>query len=232
MKLKTSIIIGGLCMIIGLLGFSTFQTNRLLKEERERVSRYYGMFKENEAAKDALQVYADSIQVIVDKYMYLVDSLEVLVETNYTQISYLKEGLNNALEDIQNMTPNEHYQYLQVRYPYGDSLEYLFTKEQVGYLTSAVITLDYTDSLYANQIDVSVLQAAQLGYKDEIIRTLQDENADLNLKAQELHDAIAVKLEDLQYSEEEIARLKKALRMWQGGSIGAAGFVVLILLLL
>jgi len=204
----------------------------MLKQERDRTSMYYDMYKNTESLKDQLQAHSDSIEVVLARYKYLVDSLEVIVISKDEDIAKLNKGLEEALAEIEEYTYDENYIYLQGRYPTQDTLEFPFSGPQISMISREVITFDYTDSLYRQYIDISILQARQLDYKEEIINTLHGEKDKLNILAQDLYKLLADRDQALFYTEAELAKIKKARNMWAGGAIGSAGFLLLLLLLL
>jgi len=232
MENKLKWILGGLGLLVILLSVSSWYSNRLLRKEKDRTSYYYSLFKEVENKKDSLQHHTDSIQVILDKYRYLIDSLETAIVGLNDQTSYLNSKLEEALEEIESVSYDDNYAWLQNRYPTKDTLEYPFSGNQVKEITRTIVTFDYTDSLYQNQIDISILQQGQLKYKDEMITILEREKDNMNDEIKKLYDRIALKINENQLKDEEIAKLKKALRLWQVGAISGGGFVVLALLLL
>lgn len=224
-------IFGGLAAIVICLSLFSWLSNRHLRKEKERTSYYYSLFKDMESKKDSLQSHSDSVEVVLARYQYLIDSLETAVVGLNEQTVYLNAELEKALKEIDDLTYDENYDWLQSRYPTEDTLEYPFAGEQVKQMTKELLTFDYTDSLYQAQIDVSILQEAQLGYKDEIIKTLKEERDDLQKLATRLYDQLAIKVNENQLKDEEIAKLRKALNMWRIGAITGGAFVVLVLLL-
>ena len=231
MTTKVKVIIGGLALLVGLLSYSWFQSNRLLKIERQRVSHYYEMFTANEAQKDSIQARADSIQVVLNRYQYLIDSLETIIVTNHSQITYLKKGLKKALEEAETVPYDDNYVWLQERHTTTDTLEYPFSGPQVKSITKEVLSYIYVDSLYRSQIDISILQQAQLGYSQDIIETLQVETDYLNNLVMDLYNQLEAQLKEAELKEIDRLRLKKALRVWRLGAVTGGAFVVLALIL-
>jgi len=234
MKTKYKILVGGLIVIISLLSWFSIQSRIELKSERDSVAYYSNLAEERKISEGQLKVRYDSISSVLQRYKYIVDSLETIVETNATQIKYLNKELNNAMEELKYTTSLSDYEWLKTRYMFeaNDTLKFVFHGGEVKAITKDVVNGLYLDSLYTAHLDIAILKEAQLAYKDEMINTLSTERDNSNLVAQELSEQLAIKAEELQLSEAEVSRIKKALRMWQGGALGTGAFIVLALLLL
>ena len=224
--------IGALALVfLAGVGISLW-LNSALKKERAIVSHYQAELSEVYNQRDAVKQQRDSLQIELDFYMALVDSLDVLVETNENQIAELNKALKKASDEIAKWTPTDAYNFLQSKYMTNDpDYVYPFSGKQVKLIAEDVTVCKYKDSLLLEQADNLRLLEGKMSYQDIIIDGLADQNADLQDTVNTLLDNMEAMIKESEMSAKEIARLKKALRMWQTGSITAGGLLVLILLL-
>lgn len=188
--------------------------------------------------KDSLKVANDSIQSILNEYMFLVDSLDVLVEGNKRQLTYLNYKLTQALNKIDELSPDDIYdavigEYLDASSTIVSSSEtYSFTEDQTKEILKDAIRVNYLDSMVIEQRKMVQRMHTQMILKDDIISTLEKDNHLKNVFIERLYRDLSNTTIQLDLSEADNRRLKKALRLWQTGSIGAGGALLLILLIL
>jgi len=224
MEIKTS-------LLIGVLAFGLW-TRHTLKQERAIVAHTTTELTNVYNQRDAIQEQKDSLVIELAFYKSIVDSLDVLVEDNYRQISDLNESLQRAMDEVSKFTPDEAYLFLQQKYITQDTLyKYPFSGEQTKQIASDIKEYEYKDSLLLEYMDISMRLENQRSWDKFIIEALQDENIDLDEQLNLLLDDLETYIKEGEESDQEIARLKRALRMWQAGSIGAAAALALILLL-
>lgn len=232
MKTQNNIILGGVALIIIVLSVGNWWFKKSLTEERIYTQTLYAELAQIKHEKDSVSYRADSIQVILDRYEALVDSFELVDESSRLEIDRLRMKLSEALADVQGSTPDENYSLLQGMYITTDTLEYAFSGEQVSSIAEDVVVGDGNKSLISTYEDHILFMRGRLAVSDEVIVMLTQENNNLDLLAQKLYNDIALKTEDCNVLVQENKRLKKALRMWQAGSLGAGGFILLVLLIL
>jgi len=232
MQIKASLLIGVLAFVsLAGIAFSLW-TRHTLKQERAIVAHTTTELTNVYNQRDAIQEQKDSLVIELAYYKSIVDSLDVLVEDNYRQIADLNTSLERVRAEVSKFTPDEAYLFLQERYITEDNVyKYPFSGEQTKLIAADVKEGDYKDSLLLEYMDVALRLENQRSWDKFIIEALQDENIDLDEQLNLLLDDLETYIEEGEESNKEIARLKKALRMWQAGSIGAGAALALILLL-
>jgi len=189
-----------------------------------------------QSSRDSLRFHSDSIDMVLSAYEAKIDSLESDDIKHRVEIDDLKMRLKRVLNDMWDRYLEDNglyaYDYLQGRYLSQDTLEYLFSGEQVTHIATDIIKGDYLDSLLKiEQARLVNLEKQVINYK-VINSTLVNERDDCELLADELYKQLAAKIEENKLSEEEIADLKRKLRRLRAsGIIGAAGVALLLILL-
>jgi hypothetical protein len=187
------------------------------------------------AARDSLKIHVDSVDFILAAYKADIDSLEIIDNKHRVEIDDLKVRLKKALNYMWDQYLEDNglyaYDYLQGRYLSKDTLEYLFSGEQVVHIATDIIKGDYLDSL------LIIEQNRILGLKNQVVKykglmdVLEEERDEFKFLTDKLYQQLVAKIEENKLSEEEIARLENALRKWRIGGAGALGFGLLLLIL-
>lgn len=178
------------------------------------------------------EAHADSVDFIVVQYKRENDSINKVKDWYRWDRDRLEDELVEAWNHIFDADFDENYTMVQNRYPTDDSLQYPFSGEQVKGIALDLVRLDYKDSIINNQKKVIELIRIQLNKSDTMIDKLNEERHDLEFLNTQLRKELAVKIEELQISEEEFAELKKKLRIRTAGGAGAIiGLAALLILL-
>ena len=236
MKLNKTLLIACASFVIaGIITFSIL--DGVYKRKVNKIKESYTVQNEQIAfERDSLKVHADSIDFVVALYKSRNDSLEVNDGLHRVEIDDLKLRLRTVLNDMWDQYLNDNglyaYDYLQGRYLSKDTLDYLFSGEQVLYMATDIIKGDYLDSL------LTMEQNRILGLKNQVVNykgmvsTLEKDRDEFKFLTDKLYDKLATKIEELQLSEEEIAELKNKLLKTRlaGGGIGLGLLALLILL--
>lgn len=237
MNNRTILVVSILSVVLGLsLAYNIIQRQDTKELQKSKESLKNSLY-ELSMQKDSLQVANDSIQKILNHYMFLVDSLDVLLENNKNQVIRLNRSLNKALKEIEAMSSDEAYidwtEGLDVSSTLVSGAEaYTINGDQVKEAYKNSVRVNYLDSMVIEQRKMVGRMSAQLLLKDNIITTLSKDNeAKKNLIEQLIADKVNLTTK-LDMSEADVRRYKKALRMWQAGSVSAGGALLLILLLL
>ena len=146
----------------------------------------------------------------------------------------MNSSLKIALTEVKQATADANYTMLQEElYVDPDSIRpYGFTAKQVSLIAIDVVEGDGNKQMLAEYEDLILNMRGRVLASDKRSNVLEDENEELNVLVDKLYAELTTKIEEGSISEQEIRRLKKALRMWQLGALGGGAFVVLILLLL
>ena len=212
---------------------------------------FYGLYKRNlrqieeiyiaqihqvELSKDSLQVHSDSVDLVLAQYELKNDSLGKVILWYKVDRDRLQDELKEALNDMWDHYLNDNglyaYDYLQGRYLSKDTLEYLFSGDQVTYMATDIIRGDYLDSLLNIESARSLSLTNQVTNYKEMVGTLKTDRDKLEYITDDLYKQIAARIEESRLTKEENAILTKALRKWKAGSIGAGiGLVALLILL-
>ena len=230
-------------LLYGIIGFLlagaiTFGIlDRFYKKKVDRIeSSYTAQLGGLQDDRDSLKIHSDSIDVLLTIYKAKIDSLGQIDVNHKVEIDRLEDELAAALNDMWDQYLEDQglyaYDYLQGRYLSKDTLEYLFSGQQVTHMATDIIKGDYLDSLLVIEQDRTLsLQQQVLNYK-EIESILIDERDDFALLTVDLQMRLETAIRENQLSAEEIARLEKALRKWRLGGAGAGIGLALLLILL
>ena len=180
----------------------------------------------------AAEAHADSVDFIVAQYRLENDSINKVKEWYRLDRDRLENELIEAWNLIFDAEYDENYIMIYNRYPTEDSLVYPFSGEQIKGIALDLVRLDYKDSLSINQEKLLEAIRIQLNKSIILVDKLNIERQDLEFLNKEMSTAMAAKIEELHMSEEEVAELKRKLRVRTAGGTGALiGLVALLILL-
>lgn len=180
----------------------------------------------------AAEAHADSVDFIVAQYRLENDSINKVKEWYRLDRDRLENELIEAWNLIFDAEYDENYIMIYNRYPTEDSLVYPFSGEQIKGIALDLVRLDYKDSLSINQEKLLEAIRIQLNKSIILVDKLNIERQDLEFLNKEMSTAMAAKIEELHMSEEEVAELKRKLRVRTAGGAGAIiGLVALLILL-
>jgi hypothetical protein len=220
-------------LFLGLsLAFNVMQRGDI-KSLNESKGELVNTLKTLNTERDSLRLANDSISIVLTKYEYLTDSLDVLVEGQKEQIKWLKIKLGELETEIDNMIPDSVYLALKEQYTCADSIDiYGFSECETVNIYKDISKIPVLTDIIATQDSVVTKQAITLDLRQKMIGVLQEDNRAKTNLLERLYVDLANNAIQLDMSETENKRLRKTLRMWQTGSIGVGGALLLILLIL
>lgn len=184
------------------------------------------------AARDSLKVKTDSISAILAAYEAELDSLHKIDNKHRVEIDHLKVELKQALNWVFDALIDDNYIYLQERFPREDSLDYPFAGNQVKSIAMKIVEGDYKDSILDEQFALEQILRAELLTSSAMVSTLYKERDDFQYLTDRLYEQLAIKTKEGKLSDEEIARLKKALNKWRIGGLSLTALAAVVLILL
>lgn len=182
--------------------------------------------------KDSVKIAFDSVTTLMSAYEAELATLVKKAAVHKAEIDHLETELKKALNWVFDALIDENYEYLQNRFPPEDSLEYPFAGNQVKSMAMAIVEGDYKDSIISEQKSLERIIRERLTTNSIMLSTLYKERNDFEFLTAHLYDQLAIMAKENQLTEEEAARLKKALNKWRIGGLGTMGFAALLLILL
>jgi len=229
---KTLLIAGASFIVAGVIVFGIL--SRVYKNKMDKIENSYtAQITQIENQRDAAKAHADSVDFMYARHKIEMDSISKIEARLRWENDQFKVELTNAWHIIFDATEDENYTSLQIRYPSDDTLKYPFSGEQVKGIALDLVKLDFKDSLYNNQLLISDLLRLQLEKSNHMVDQLNIERQDLEFLNDKIYTQLAAKTEELRVTEEEVAELKKKLRIRTAGGVGGvllAGAALLILL--
>ena len=229
---KTLLLAGAAFVVAGVLVFGIL--NRVYKNKIGRIENSYtAQITQIEDQRDAAKAHADSVDFMYSRHKIEMDSISKIEARLRWENEQFKVELTNAWHIIFDATEDENYTSLQIQYPTEDTLKYPFSGEQVKGIALDLVRLNFMDSLYNNQLEISKLLEIQLEKSNHMVDKLNVERQDLEFLNDKIYTQLAAKTEELRVTEEEVAELKKKLRIRTAGGVGGvllAGAALLILL--
>lgn len=219
-------------IVLGI-GCTYYILNKIHDKEVTRIqNKYNSELQALESQRDSVINTNIELEKMLAEYKALIDSFELVDEHHKAEIDRLNMELLEALDNVLEASSDLNYDFLQQRYVTTDTLQFPFAGNQVDSLAIAVVENDYNDNLLVEYAAIENALRGQLAISEETINNLVKNKDRLNLLVDKLYRDLAVKTKENSLKDEEIAKLKKALRMWKAGSLGAGAFVVLVLLLI
>lgn len=183
-------------------------------------------------AKDSVQNAFDSVTVVLRAYEAELATLNKKEAQHKAEIDHLETELKKVLNWFFDATVDDNYKYLQDRYPTEDSLTYPFAGNQVKSMAMAIVEGDYKDSIISEMDSLQLILRAKLMTSSAMISSLYRERNEFELLTTKLYTNLAIMAQEKKISQEEEARLRKALNKWRMGGLGGLGFAALVLILL
>jgi len=164
------------------------------------------------------------------------DSLDRLDHLHRVEIDHLKTELKDALNEMWDKYLEDEglfaYDYLRARYYSEDTLQYLFSGEQVTYMATDLIEKDYLDSLLIiEQARIVKLNNKVLNF-EEMLSILNDQNKVLLKNNIDLSKELEIWIRKQGLTEEENSWLRKKLNTWRAAGLSTAAIAALLLILL
>lgn len=223
-----AVIAGGL--VFGIL-------DRIYKSNLRDIEDQYNVhLYQIQVEKEAAEIREDSILKILAVYEAEIDSLQASDNNNKSKVYQLEKELKDVLNDMWDAYLVDNglyaYDYLQNRYLSRDTLNYLFSGDQVVEIATDIIKGDYIDSLLIIERNrILNLQLQTLSY-ESMADVLSQDNEYLRKKNSSLLDELDAWIRKSKLTEDEKEELKKKLRKWQAaGVISTAGLALLLILL-
>jgi len=202
------------------------------KETKESLYEAENNLHELSNEYDSVLTVNAKLDSIIKEYEHVNDSLDSLILDNEDQINYLNNELEDALNEIDSITSDSSYRYLQKRYPTDTVKNYPFAGNQVKSIHKDVTFTDYLDSIRVEQAKTIDYQAHQIDLKDELIEYLRKNKTEQEALIDDLYKRLSKAQLNYDLAEAETRRLKKLLTAWKIGSISTgavlAGLIILL----